>query len=339
MNEVVKYANELNKINFSTLTPNQQNILFTILTLMKDSEGNTAEYKLSHILELAQIDKRSNVDYIHDLFDKIKDLQAFVFRYKDEQKDEYYQETIFPKMVINPQKDSLKITIAPEFKRMYLAVYKNFTYFQLAEFAEIPSTYAKTIYRCLRQFHNAGYWDVAWSDFLEILGIPQSYRARDIDKQILHPTLKFLAEPGLFDPERVPFYGLNFKKEKKGKKIERIIFNFEPKTTLEQEQTKNLKKSIKAIQKAQQEQIAELKEQLKKLENCYKNSWISFNNNRFGCIQEIYLDENNNIRYKTAVYLNKPALINSNFSEIINTRFDNLNDISNFIKQRLVKEF
>ena len=61
------------------------------------------------------------------------------------------------------------------------------------------------------------------------MGIPESYRARDIDKQILQPALKDLsAERNLFDQRRTPFEKLVVKKHKKGREIEALEFCFMP---------------------------------------------------------------------------------------------------------------
>ena len=337
MNEVVKYANELNKMGFASLNPNEQNILFTIFTLMKDIEGSELDKDLDEILKLAQIDKRSNIEYVDDLLDKLKNLQAFVFRYKDDKTEQYIQETIFPRVAIDQKKNSLKVTINPAFKQMYLAVYKNFTLYQLAEFAEIPSTYAKTIYRCLKQFHDTGVWSIGWKEFNELLEIPKSYRARDIDKQILKPTIKYLSEPGLFDPERIPFKGLNFEKVKDGKKIDRIVFAFQRK-----EQNRSLTENfILKLQQENQSRLDFLKAEVKRADDFFRNTWLKYNPpkdgkepQRYGIIQKIFLDEGEKITYEVAIYYKKPALINSNFVEIIHSTFNNLDEIVGFIKTK-----
>lgn len=335
MNEVVKYANELNKMGFASLTPNQQNILFTLFTLIKEQESNELDESLDKILALAQIDKRSNTDYVDDLLNKLKNLQAFVFRYKDNKTEQYIQETIFPRVAIDTKKDRLKVTINPAFKQMYLAVYKNFTRYQLAEFAEIPSTYAKTIYRCLKQFQSTGVWEIDWDEFNELLEIPKSYRATNIDQKILKPTIKYLAEPTLFDPERVPFQGLNFEKVKNGKKIDKIIFRF--KKEIEKVTTDNF---VVQAQKTHQLQIEHLKSELIKVDNHYRNTWLKYNPpknksepQRYGIIQKIYLDKNEQIRYEVAIYTQKPALINSNFIELINSKFESINELINLIER------
>lgn len=340
MNEIVKYANQLNTMGFGSLSPNQQNILFALFTLFKESESNELTIPLNEILELANIDKRSNTEYISDLFSKFKDLQAFVFKYakEDKQGDKtYYQANIFPIVSVNTNKDILKVKINAEFKRMYVAVYKNFTRFQLAEFTEIPSTYAKTIYRCLKQFRNTGMWEIKWNDFLELLEIPESYKAGNIDQQILKPTLKYLSEPRLFDPERVPFKGLKFTKKKKGKFIDKIIFTFEkpPKS--------NAEKVIESLSQEHKKKLDNLEKTIKSIKNIYLDKWLKFNppkekgeQQRFGLIKDIYLEkEKEIIRFEIAIYYKKPALINSNFVEIIKPRFKEVNELIAYINKFL----
>ena len=93
----------------------------------------------------------------------------------------------------------------------------QFTRFELEEFVNLSGTYAKkTIYRFLKQYQTAGLWHVKYKDFMELLGIPDSYRATDIDRQILKPVIKQLSsEHTLFDQRRTPFKGLMVKKDKK----------------------------------------------------------------------------------------------------------------------------
>lgn len=62
----------------------------------------------------------------------------------------------------------------------------QFTRFELEEFVNLSDTYAKTIYSFLKQYRTAGLWHIKYKDFMELLGIPDSYRVTDIDRQILN---------------------------------------------------------------------------------------------------------------------------------------------------------
>lgn len=98
--------------------------------------------------------------------------------------------------------------------------FEMFTKFELREFTEINSSYAKTIYRKLKQFKNTGFYTVSIEEFKRLLDIPDSYRMYDIDRRILQKSMAEL---------KPLFKSLSYKKEKakKGNKIERISFIFE----------------------------------------------------------------------------------------------------------------
>ena len=92
----------------------------------------------------------------------------------------------------------------------------GFTRFELAEFVNLSGSYAKTLYRLLKQYRTSGSWLVASEEFKTLLNIPKSYRQRDIDKQILTPCIKQLSrELDMFDTVRVPFRNLKVEKIKK----------------------------------------------------------------------------------------------------------------------------
>ena len=134
----------------------------------------------------------------------------------------------------------LDVKVSEAFRERYLKAMPQFTRFELEEFVNLSGTYAKTIYRFLKQYRTAGLWHVKYKDFMELLGIPDSYRATDIDRQILKPVIKQLSsEHTLFDPRRTPFKGLMVKKIKSGKFIEALEFYFEPQKISDIERDKN----------------------------------------------------------------------------------------------------
>ena len=140
------------------------------------------------------------------------------------------QDVIFPSIRTDTQNRRLFVKVSKGFKDRYISSpLKGWTRYELAEFVGLNGTYTKTIYRYLKQFRSSGRWRIRYDDFKELLGIPNSYRARDIDKQILNPSIKELsAERNLFDQRRTPFEKLVVKKHKKGREIEALEFCFMP---------------------------------------------------------------------------------------------------------------
>lgn len=344
-NEVVKYANELNKMGFTSLSPNQQNILFTFFTLFKETENNKLVISLDEIIELAELDKsKTNTNYLNTLLDKLRDLQSFTFRFEPNPKT-IEQVIIFPKIRILKDEKTLEVEINSDFKKMYLAVYSNFTRFYLKEFSALPSTYTKTIYRNLRQFQTSGIWSVSYDEFKRLLEIPKSYKSENIDQRILKPSLKILGEKTLFDfGERTIFDNLQLVKcDKngdeitKGKKIKTLNFYFKPIPKSKEQKAKELKATF---EKAKNDRESELN----RANQFYKDKWLKFEHHdktvpqRYGLIQKIFFDdERKQYAYTFLAYFKKPVQINSNFEAETTITYESYSELISFLNSHLAE--
>ncbi|RIN28947.1 RepB family plasmid replication initiator protein, partial [Staphylococcus succinus] len=85
----------------------------------------------------------------------------------------------------------------------------------------LRSTYAKNMFRILKQYKHTGYFKTRIDDFRERLDIPKSYRMSEIDKYVLKPIIK---ELGFIFKNLT----INKIKAKKSRKIEWLEFTFEP---------------------------------------------------------------------------------------------------------------
>lgn len=241
MNEVVKYSNELHELKFNSMNEAQQNVFFTLLQQFRKAKGDTLELDFNKIFELAQIANSSS--YRKEILDKIGKLQEFKFRYEINELGDLRQDVIFPSIETDSKNKILKIRVSQGFKERYInSPLKGWTRYELAEFVNLSGTYTKTIYRYLKQFKSSGRWRIRYDDFKELLGVPEKYRASEIDKWILKPAIKELsAERNLFDMRRTPFEKLVVIKHKKGREIEALEFCFmpQPVSELEKDEKEN----------------------------------------------------------------------------------------------------
>ena len=235
MNEVVKYSNELHELKFNSLNEAQQNVFFTLLQQFRKASGDTLELDFNKLFELAQISQGTN--YRKEILDKIGKLQEFKFRYQINELGDLRQDVIFPSIETDSKNKVLKIRVSQGFKERYInSPLKGWTRYELAEFVNLSGTYTKTIYRYLKQYRQTGRWCIRYDDFKELLGIPESYKAGNIDQRILKPIIKELsAERNLFDMRRTPFEKLVVIKHKKGREIEALEFCFMPQPVSEPE--------------------------------------------------------------------------------------------------------
>ena len=246
MKEIVKYSNELNKVNFSSLKETQLNVLFTILAKIRHEntkDGITIPTK--ELFELADINNGGG--YRANLLSSLGVLQDFKIQYtyeRNSDKNATAQEVIFPRLQIYDDKNGevLNVKVSEAFRERYLSPLKGWTRYELAEFVNLSGTYTKTIYRYLKQYRQTGRWCIRYDDFKELLGIPESYKAGNIDQRILKPIIKELsAERNLFDMRRTPFQKLSVRKFKKGREIETLEFTFmpQPVSELEKDEKEN----------------------------------------------------------------------------------------------------
>lgn len=234
----IAYKNDLNAINLNGLSETQMNIFFTLLERLQYSQDNTIKIELNELYELAQIPL--STEFRKSILERLKVLQNYTFMY-DPSPTKTAQLVILPYLEIDSEQKIIKAEVMPQFKERYLTSdfgKGKWTKYDLMEFVYLPSTYTKTIYRFLKQWRTQGKWEISYNDFKDILGIPHSYQASDIDKRVIEPSIKVLSEitHTLFDTERTPFENLKCEKIKKGRKIETLIFRFKPQYDKEPQQ-------------------------------------------------------------------------------------------------------
>lgn len=254
----LKYNNSLNEMNFSILTETQMNILFAIFQQLAQDNKEIASggepkemmvfMPLNEFFDLAEVSTR-NKDFKNEVLDKIGILQSFKFRY-DLDSERTRQEVIFPLCEFNQNSNYVAVQASIEFvKRYIISEFNGYTKYDFKELAYLAGTYNKTIYRCLKQWRTQGKWEISYDKFKELLGIPESYQACNIDQRIIQPALKALTEPlNLFEKTRIPFENLKCEKIKNGRKIEKLIFTFKPQGQKAQE---NEQKALEYKQNAE----------------------------------------------------------------------------------------
>lgn len=92
------------------------------------------------------------------------------------------------------------VEVSPKFEYIANELTKNFTVYELAEFTKIRSTYAKTMYRLIKQWRTVGVQKFDIEEFKEILEIPKNYTANNIQQRVIAQIKKEL-----------PQYFVNFK--------------------------------------------------------------------------------------------------------------------------------
>ena len=233
--EIVKYKNELNKFSFSGLTETELDVIFAIFHKFKEKGQTEIVFQTDELKELIEY-TRKDISFDKYAFKTFSKIQSFKIECRSPvNKVELLSVVVFPIITLNEKERYVKVTISPIIADYLNAIENNFTRFELAEFVNLQSGYAKTLYRLLKQFRSTGWAQFEWTEFLRLMGAPATYsRQTYIDQKILKPAIKELMKPqDLFDTKRQPFTNLKYEKIKakgrgRGGKVIGIKFTFDP---------------------------------------------------------------------------------------------------------------
>lgn len=268
MNEVVKYDNSMNLIAFRRFNSRELDLFMTICSRLKnfndEDEIVIDFYTIKSLTNINGVNKEEFMNLLKSMYDKLIELD---FSYDNEK--EFVKFILFTKYRINKDNETISIKINDEFKYILYSITSNFTRFELNEFINFNSSYAKECYRRLKQFKTTGKWIVQIDEFKRLLDIPDTYRMCDIDSYVLKPILKELSNS---------FNNLEITKIKKkgrgrGGCVDKLEFTFDPEKIpkIEKEDRKDKKQKFKttAFHNYKQNQYTE--EELRAITGLDKN--------------------------------------------------------------------
>lgn len=187
-NEIVKYDPELNTIPLRKFTPVEMNLFFSIVSRMRDKGDETVRFSFDQLKELSAYKPTANNRFIDDIestYQKILGLR-FGRRSKDGLHREFF--VMFTEFEINGHADDpyVEIKIYPKAIKL-LNELESWVRYALSEFRDLKSSYAKTMFRLLKQFRTTGYAYFSVADFNELLDVPKSYKSSNINQSVLKP--------------------------------------------------------------------------------------------------------------------------------------------------------
>ena len=255
----VYYDNKMNLLAFKNLDKVEANLFFSIVARFNDKGAEKLKLNFSEIAEFISDNKYTSKELSKLINDGVgKVVQSAIKWEMTPTKTAYF--TLFNEFLVDDENKTLEASINSRFLFM-LNNFKdgNFTMLELAEFSSLKSKYTQTLYRLLKQFRFTGFRSIKWAEFIEIMDIPTSYRARDIDKQILKPAIAELTqEADIFNQNNPIFKKLIYKKIRgtgRGRPVEKIEFYFMPETNDPKEQKQNEKALQYIAQDIKKEQM------------------------------------------------------------------------------------
>ncbi|MGX4645724.1 replication initiation protein [Holzapfeliella sp. JNUCC 80] len=222
-NEITRYDVELNTIPLGILNSAEMNLFFAIVTKMKDKGDKVVRFHFDELRDLSDFSSRSSKRFLSTIRDTYKKLLTLNFGYRSKTgvREEYF--VIFNEFTIDQDEDGYYVDVQVYEKAIpILNDLTSWVRYSLKEFNSLKSSYAKTLFRLLKQFRTTGFYKVKKEEFHELMAVPKSYRQGQINKNILTPCLDQL----------LPYFkDLKVEKEfskKQGRALKNYIFKFTP---------------------------------------------------------------------------------------------------------------
>ena len=220
-NNIVVYNNDMSDLPLRNMSAKEKDLFFAICRECRDKGTEEISISFERLRDLIGFGTQNREKFIQVL-DRISEHISHVsFRWETE--DEISRTTLFPTFRIMKKEQVLKVEVNKDFRHILNDLDSNFTDFQLEDYVNFDSGYAKECFRQLRRFKNTGVWDVPIERFRTVLAIPESYRLSDVNRLVITPIENELG--AYYGP-----YG-EFSVEKKystgrGRPLKSLVFHF-----------------------------------------------------------------------------------------------------------------
>lgn len=189
-NEIVKHHNDLNTVIMRKWTAEEMNFFFAIITKVRDEGTRLMKFDTDELRYLASkdfhLDRWSQT--MKSVADKVVDL-----KYYERTEHSYAVMNLFSYFRVDEKECIVEVEVSSKFEYVINKLEAQFTQYELAEFTNIRSTYAKTAYRLLKQWRTVGRKEFKIDEFKLLLDMPSSYKSSEIDRAVIAPILKQLS--------------------------------------------------------------------------------------------------------------------------------------------------
>lgn len=189
-NEIVKHHNDLNTVIMRKWTAEEMNFFFAIITKVRDEGTRLMKFDTDELRNLASkdfhLDRWSQT--MKSVADKVVDL-----KYYERTEHSYAVMNLFSYFRVDERECIVEVEVSSRFEYVINKLEAQFTQYELAEFTNIRSTYAKTAYRLLKQWRTVGRKEFKIDEFKTLLDMPVSYKSSEIDRAVITPILKQLS--------------------------------------------------------------------------------------------------------------------------------------------------
>lgn len=223
MRNLVEYHNDINKIPLRNFNEKELNLFFTIIYKAKNEGLNVIKLDFIDLKKLA-LTHRADERLIKSLEGMNKKLLSLDQKVTLED-GKILMFNLFNTFMIDPIEKNMIVKINENFEYM-LNDLPQYTKFELSQLVSLRSSYAKNMFRLLKQFESTNYFIIILDEFKRMLCVPNGYKNYDIDRRVITPIMEELSPI---------FPNLKLEKGKKGRKITNFIFTWGNRNLLKEE--------------------------------------------------------------------------------------------------------
>lgn len=217
--------NEFNEVSMRQWTAKEMDLFIAIVSKVMNKKQDVVTLDTEELRTI--ISEKKNLDRwketVVSVVNKIGELKYHSYT------DKAYS-LVFPfsKFDVFFDEKKIEIKVSEHFEKIVNVILKNgeFTFYELEEFVKIKSTYAKTMYRHLKQWRTTGKAEFPIERFREMLDVPESYTSGEVTRRVVFQIMKELS----------PFFeGLKYEVIKgsgRGTPIKSYVFKFKKQSGL-----------------------------------------------------------------------------------------------------------
>lgn len=243
--DIVKYSNELNRLNMSDLKEKELELFYAICCQLKNRGTDEIVIDITDFKKAFnisnKIDKKRFKEYIKSVHKKFGELKHTI-----ETENEIITVIFFKKFVTNIKENTMIISVNKEYSYILNNIVQYYTQFSFKEYQSLKSKYSKILMPQLAQWNSVRKKEFTKEELFELLGATKSYKndISSFNKRILKPVISEL--------EKV-FYNLkvqsikNLNKNTKNE-INSYIFTWSNKPKENIIDVEEVKKEVKTIE-------------------------------------------------------------------------------------------
>lgn len=218
--DLVKYHNDINKIKFNHFKEKEIDVLFALMLKAKDSNLENeivVSYAEFNNLIGEEKNKARLKNYILSTSINLKKITQVV----ELPNGNIEIFGLFDKITIDVNEKNVIFKVNKDFSYMINELLGGeFTLFDLKELVALKGNYPKTLFRLLKQWESTGEYIVKLDEFVDLMGIPKTYKVFTIRQKVFKPCLEELGKY---------FKNLKITELKKGRNVETLVFKWKSK--------------------------------------------------------------------------------------------------------------